>query len=138
MPVRTVHSVSLCFGLCCEWANGAPRPNSISLKHAQNRLFQVNTLVFCNTSIFPVFVSLQPELEIVWADPRASCARAYALDFPSVMSQQSKLTSCGSVSSLQAAVSEVPEWLRSDEAASGCVQHACLLLWISAPLTFSA
>lgn len=51
------------------------------------------------------------------------------------MSQQSELTSRGSVSSLQAAISEVPEWLRSDEAASGCVQHACLLLWISAPLT---
>lgn len=134
MPVRTVHSVSLCFGLRREWANGAPRPNS--MEHAQDRLFQVNTLVFCNTSIFPVFVSLQPELEIAWADPRASCTCAGALDFPSVMSQQSKLTSRGSVSSLQAAISEVPEWLRSDEAASGCVQHACLLLWISAPLTF--
>lgn len=138
MPVRTVHSVSLCFGLRCEWANGAARPNSISLKHAQNPLFQVNTLVFCNTSIFPVFVSSQPELEIVLADPRASCTCAYALDFPLVTSQQSKRTGCGSVSSLQAAISEVPEWLRSDEAAGGCMQHACLLLWISAPLTFSS
>lgn len=51
------------------------------------------------------------------------------------MSQQSK-TSCGSVGSLQTAISEMTEWLWSDEAAGSCVQHACLFLRISAPLTF--
>lgn len=133
-----MHSVRLCFGLPCELANGAPTPNSISLKHAQNGLFQVNTLVFCNTSIFPAFVSLEPELEIVLAHPRMCvCVCVHcAFGFSLAMSQQSKLTSRSSASSLQSAVGRQTERLQSDVAASGRVQRACLLLPISLPLTF--